>query len=158
MHKKITNTLIFLAVLFAASYSFIPPVRAAVDKTYEQLRLMVDVMGLIDANYVEKKDTKDLVTGAIHGMVRTLDPFSQFLEPDDYKEMRSETEGEFGGIGIRISAKNDWLTVITPLPGTPAYKAGILPEDRILKVDNKSIFKITVEEAIKLLRGVRGQR
>ncbi|MCX5781642.1 MAG: S41 family peptidase [Elusimicrobia bacterium] len=158
MFKKMVGILSIGIVSLVLSYSFIVPVRAAVDKTYEQLRLLIDVMGLIDANYVEEKNNKDLITGAINGMVRALDPFSQFLEPDAYKEMKSETEGEFGGIGIRISLKNDWLTVMTPLPGTPAYKAGILPEDKIIKVDNKNIYRITIENAIKLLRGAPGTK
>ena len=158
MRKKNCGIGLMLVMTFLLSYVLITPVRAAVDKTYEQLKLMIDVMGLINANYVEIKENKDLVTGAIHGMVGTLDPFSQFLEPDAYKEMKSETEGEFGGIGIRISTKNEWLTVITPLPGTPAYRAGILPEDRIIKVDTKSIYRISVEEAIKYLRGAPGTK
>ena len=158
MRRKVAGVFSLLVLSAFLSYIFITPVRAAVDETYERLKLMIDVMGLINANYVELKDNKELVTGAIHGMVATLDPFSQFLEPDAYKEMKTETEGEFGGIGIRISSKNEWLTVITPLPGTPAYKAGILPEDRIIKVDNKSIYKISVEEAIKFLRGAPGTK
>lgn len=158
MRKKKFGIGLLLAMIFLFSYVLITPVRAAVDKTYEQLRLMIDVMGLINANYVEVKDNKDLVTGAIHGMVGTLDPFSQFLEPDAYKEMKTETEGAFGGIGIRISEKDEWLTVITPLPGTPAYRAGILPEDRIIKVDDKNIYNISVEDAIKYMRGAPGTK
>jgi carboxyl-terminal processing protease len=140
------------------SYSVIPPVRASVDKTYDQLRLLVDVMGLIQENYVEVKDNKTLLVGAIHGMVKTLDPFSQFMEPEVYKEMKTETEGQFGGLGIRISMKNDWLTVITPLLGTPAYRIGILPDDKIVKIEGKTTQGITTEDAVKQLRGTPGTK
>ena len=158
MRKNKCGLGFLLLMSFLLSYVLITPVRAAVDKTYDQLKLMIEVMGLINSNYVEVRENKDLVTGAIHGMVGTLDPFSQFLEPDAYNEMKTETEGAFGGIGIRISEKNDWLTVITPLPGTPAYRAGILPEDRIIKVDNKNTYKISMDEAIKYLRGAPGTK
>src|SRR3989339_922698 len=87
----------------------VPHMNAAetTDKTYDQLKLMVDVLGLIQENYVFDKNTKDLITGAIKGMVKTLDPFSQFMEPEIYKDMKTETEGEFGGLGIRIGMKED---------------------------------------------------
>lgn len=158
MRRKIYVILTGIALFLSVSYVALPPVRAAVDKTYDQLRLLVDVMGLVQENYVEVKDSKDLIVGAIHGMVRTLDPFSQFMEPDVYKEMKTETEGQFGGLGIRISVKNEWLTVITPLLGTPAYKIGILPDDRIVKIEGKITQGMTIEEAVKQLRGTPGTK
>jgi carboxyl-terminal processing protease len=97
-----------------------PAVRSAADQTYENMKMLVEVLNLIKDNYVEEIDTKKIVYGAAAGMVHVLDPFSQFLEPDAHKEMKSETEGEFGGLGIRISIRDSVLTVITPLPGTPA--------------------------------------
>lgn len=156
--KRIVSFLCAAITAVAISYSVIPPVRASVDRTYDQLKLLVDVMGLIQDSYVESKDNKTLIVGAISGMVKSLDPFSQFMEPDAYKEMKTETEGQFGGLGIRISIKNEWLTVITPLPGTPAYRMGILPEDRIIKIEDKSTYGITIEEAVKKLRGTPGTK
>ena len=156
--KRAIKLSVAVIVAMTVGYSMIPPVRASVDKTYDQLRLLVDVMGLIQENYVEVRDNKTLVVGALNGMVKTLDPFSQFMEPDNYKEMKTETEGQFGGLGIRISIKNDWLTVITPLLGTPAYRAGILPEDKIIKIEGKSTQGITIEDAVKLLRGTPGTK
>lgn len=158
MKKKLAVFALVTAMSLTIGYTVITPLRAAVDRTYDQLRLLVDVMGLIQENYVEPRDNKDLLTGAIHGMVKTLDPFSQYMEPDSYKEMKTETEGQFGGLGIRISIKNDWLTVMTPLPGTPAYRAGILPEDRIVKIEGKSTQGITSDEAVKQLRGTPGTK
>jgi carboxyl-terminal processing protease len=156
--RKRLFVLVFCALLgVLVSYS-ITPVRAAVDKTYDQLRLLIDVMGLINEAYVEPRENKELLTGAINGMVKTLDPFSQYMEPKAYKEMKTETDGEFGGLGIRISIKNEWLTVITPIPGTPAYKAGVLPEDRIVKVDGKNIHGISIEDAVEKLRGAPGSK
>lgn len=157
--KKSALSLFFAVVMmFGLSYTAIPQVKAAVDTTYDQLKLLVDVMGIIQENYVEEKDPKKLLTGAIGGMVRTLDPFSQFMEPESYKEMKTETEGQFGGLGIRISVKDNWLTVITPIPGTPAYKAGILPDDKIIKIEGKITEGISIEDAVKKLRGSPGTK
>jgi len=158
MLKKLLLIMLLATLSLSISYSVSAPVKNTIDTTYEQLKLLVDVMGLIQEDYVEVKDNKDLITGAIHGMVKTLDPFSQFMEPDNYKEMKTETEGQFGGLGIRISMKNEWLTVITPLLGTPAYRIGILPEDAIIKIEGKSTQGITVDDAVKQLRGVPGTK
>src|SRR5450631_2881734 len=129
-----------------------PTVRSAADQTYEDMKMLIEVMNLIRDNYVQEVETKKLVYGAATGMVRVLDPFSQFLEPDAHKEMKTETEGEFGGLGIRIALRDSILTVITPLPGTPAYRQGILPNDRVLKIDGESTQDITIEQAVKKLQ------
>jgi carboxyl-terminal processing protease len=135
-----------------------PTARSAADQTYENMKMLVEVLNLIKDNYVEEVEPKKVVYGAAAGMVRVLDPFSQFLEPDAHKEMKSETEGEFGGLGIRISIRESVLTVITPLPGTPAYREGILPNDRIVKIDGDSTQDITIEQAVKKLRGSPGSK
>src|ERR1017187_5957819 len=132
-HMKYTLPLFAVLLIFCA-----PALRSAADQTYEDMKMLVEVMNLIRDNYVTEIDSKKLVYGAAAGMVKTLDPFSQFLEPDAHKEMKTETEGEFGGLGIRIALRDSLLTVITPLPGTPAYRQGILPNDRIIKIDRKS--------------------
>src|SRR5580692_4028391 len=85
------------------------PAKTAADNTYEQMKLLVDVLGYIQDNYVEDVDTQKLVYGAAEGMVRTLDPFSQFLEPELNREMKTETEGQFGGVGLRLNLKEEWL-------------------------------------------------
>jgi carboxyl-terminal processing protease len=149
---------ISLILVIALMLSVNPSVRSAADHTYENMKMLVEVMNLIKDNYVEEIDNKKVVYGAASGMVRVLDPFSQFLEPDAHKEMKSETEGEFGGLGIRISIRDSILTVITPLPGTPAYREGILPNDRIVKIDGETTQDITIEQAVKRLRGAPGSK
>ncbi len=122
------------------------------------IKLFSEVLSLIQDKYVEKVDIKKLIYGAASGMVRTLDCFSQFMDPDEYREMKVETKGEFGGLGIRIAIKDNYLTIITPLPGTPAYRKGILPGDKIIKVGNEDIKDITLMEAVKKLRGPKGTK
>ncbi|PKN02261.1 MAG: peptidase S41 [Elusimicrobia bacterium HGW-Elusimicrobia-1] len=163
MNKKITIALCAAAFLGAVLSS--PRARqplasasAKIDQTYEQLRLLVDIMTIVRENYVEEKENKDLVTSAIKGMVRDLDPFSQFLEPREYKDMKTETEGQFGGLGIRISVRDNWLTVVTPIPGTPAYKLGILPGDKIIKIEKESTQGMSVNDAVGKLRGTPGTK
>ena len=148
----------FVPTLIALMVFATPAVRSAVDQTYEDMKMLVEVLNLIKDNYVEDIDTKKLVYGGATGMVHVLDPFSQFLEPEAHNEMRSETEGEFGGLGIRIAVRDGILTVITPLPGTPAYKQGILPDDRIIKIDGDSTQDIQIEQAVKKLRGSPGSK
>lgn len=128
------------------------------DNTYKQINLLLDVLKYTEENYVEEVDKEKLLISAIKGMLKPLDPFSQFMEPDVYKELKVETEGQFGGLGIRITIRDEWLTVITPLPGTPAYKAGILPNDKIIKIEGESTYGITIEEAVKKLRGTPGTK
>ena len=143
-------------LVFPAVFGLIllhPRVTAALDQTYEQIKLLVDVLEHIEQEYVDEVNAKELVYGAAAGMVQKLDPFSQFLEPDERKEMQTETEGQFGGVGIRITVRDGWLTVITPLPDTPAYKAGILPGDRIVKIDGVLTQDISLSDAVKKLRG-----
>jgi len=138
-----------------------PPVAAtarANDKTYEQLSLLVDVLNLIQDSYVDDTDAQKLIYGAAGGMVRTLDPFSQFMEPEAHREITAETEGQFGGIGVRLYMKDDWLTVLTPMPGTPAYRAGLLPGDRIVAIDGESAKDLQVADAMDRLRGAAGTK
>jgi carboxyl-terminal processing protease len=131
---------------------------AASDKTYEKLKVLIDVLNLIQENYVEQPDTQKLIEGAASGMVRTLDPFSQYMDEEQHKEIKTETEGQFGGLGIRIGMKDDWLTVITPLPGTPAYRAGILPSDRLIEIDGETTKDMTLPDALDKLRGAPGTK
>lgn len=150
-------TAIVLAVCFTA-----PAARAAQtdsgDKTYEQMRLLIDVLGYIQDNYVDDIPTQKLVYGAAEGMVHVLDPFSQFLEPELNREMKTETEGQFGGVGIRLVVKDDWLTVMTPMPGTPAYRKGILPNDRISEIDGMATKDMDMDDAMKRMHGAPGTK
>ncbi|MFB0525927.1 MAG: S41 family peptidase, partial [bacterium] len=128
------------------------------NEVYEQIKLLSEVFILVRDNYVEPIDAKKLIYGACEGMVGKLDPFSQFMDPTAHQMMKSETEGKFGGLGIRIAIREGRLTVVTPLPRTPAYELGILPEDRIMKIDGKDTQDITISEAVNLLRGESGTK
>lgn len=143
--------------LFVAATLAAAPAGAA-DKTYEQMKLLVDVLGYVQDNYVDEEDTQKLVYGAASGMVRTLDPFSQFMDPDEYREIKNETEGQFGGIGIRMTVEDEWLTVQTPLPGSPAYRLGILPKDRVAEIDGESARDMSMADALRKLRGAPGSK
>lgn len=126
------------------------------NELYKQLELFSDALSLVDSEYVETPQSKELIYGSLKGMLSSLDPFSEFLEPQRYEELRSDTEGRFGGLGIEITIKDGMLTVITPIEDTPAWKAGILPGDRIVKIDAEPTKDITSTEAVKRLRGKPG--
>jgi carboxyl-terminal processing protease len=157
MRTQLIFTLVVAASLAAAPLRAAAP-KTAADNTYEQMKLLVDVLGYIQDNYVEDVDTQKLVYGAATGMVRTLDPFSQFLEPEMNREMKTETEGQFGGVGLRLNLKDDWLTVLTPMPGSPAYRLGILPNDRISEIEGKPTKDLEMDDALKLMRGAPGTK
>lgn len=128
------------------------------DESYKKLKTLVDVLHYIRQDYVDKVPTKDLMDGALSGMVDTLDPFSQYLGVEAAGEMDTETRGRFGGVGIQLNVDGDWLTVITPIPGTPAYGAGILPNDRLSAVNGKNTKDATLEDIQKELRGKPGSK
>ena len=125
---------------------------------YESIELFTDVLSIVKKSYVEEVDTKKLVYGAINGMLTSLDPHSSFMPPDVYKEMKIDTKGAFGGLGIEITIKDGILTVISPIEDTPAYKAGIKAGDLILKIDDKFTKDLTITEAVKRMRGVKGTK
>lgn len=128
------------------------------DSAYPNLELFSVVMERIRKDYVDGKDLtyQELVYGALKGMVNTLDPHSEFLEPSKYKELQSDTQGQFGGLGIVVSMKDEFLTVVAPMEDTPGFKAGILSGDRILKIDGRSTERLGLPEAVKSLRGDPG--
>jgi carboxyl-terminal processing protease len=133
-------------------------VSALSNTTYEELKVFTDVLGLLQKEYVEETKSKDLIYGAIKGMVETLDPHSAFLPPNLYKEMQEETRGRFEGIGIEITLKEGILTVVSPIENTPAYKAGIQAGDQILKIEGESTKNLTLIECVKRLRGPKGSK
>jgi len=125
---------------------------------YESIELFTDVMAIIKKSYVEEVDTKKLVYGAINGMLASLDPHSSFMSPETYKEMKIDTKGAFGGLGIEITIKDGILTVISPIEDTPAFKAGIKSGDQIFKIDDKFTKDLNINEAVKRMRGVKGTK
>jgi len=125
---------------------------------YESIELFTDVLAIVKKSYVEEVDTKKLIYGAINGMLASLDPHSSFMPPDTYKELKLDTKGEFGGLGIEISIKDGILTVISPIEDTPAYRAGLKPGDQILKIDDKFTKDLTIMDAVKRMRGAKGTK
>jgi carboxyl-terminal processing protease len=125
------------------------------DSPYPNLELFSFVMEKVRRDYVDGTNLtyQELVYGALRGMVDTLDPHSEFLEPERFKELQSDTQGQFGGLGIVIQSRDGYVTVVTPIEDTPGFQAGILAGDRLLKIDGKSAEKMSVEEAVKQLRG-----
>jgi len=131
---------------------------ADTEKTFPRIKLFSEALSEIQKKYVEEKDSKELIYGAIRGMMNTLDPHSAFLSPEEFKELEIETTGIFSGIGIEITIKDGLLTVVSPIEGTPADKAGLLPGDRILQIDEKSTKNMTMNEAVRLIRGTKGTK
>ncbi len=125
---------------------------------YQDLKVFTEVIAIVKRNYVEDVDVKDLIYGAIKGMISSLDPHSSFLTPDFYKEMQVDTKGEFGGLGIQIGIKNGILTVIAPIEDTPAFKAGIEAGDKILKVEGELTKKMSLLDAVHKMRGPKGTK
>jgi carboxyl-terminal processing protease len=134
------------------------PVKAGTDDVYKNLEILTEVMQLIENNYVEPQDPEKLTQGAIKGMVQSLDPHSSFLTKEEHQELLTETKGTFSGVGIEISVRDNVLTVVSPIEGTPAYKAGIQAGDKIIKIDGKLTNDLSLQEAVKAIRGEKGTK
>jgi carboxyl-terminal processing protease len=130
----------------------------AQEETYEKLKVFTEVLSIVQTNYVDDVNSKDLLYGAVRGMLETLDPHSSFLTPDNFKEMQVETQGSFGGLGIEITVKDRHLTVVSPIEGTPADRAGLHAGDRIVRIDDKPTKDLTLMEAVRRLRGPKGTK
>jgi len=154
--KRSTFVLVLALLLTAVSGYGVSKLHAETDATYEELELFTDVLAIVRHSYVEEVPMKDLMYGAINGMLATLDPHTSFMPPDVYKEMKIETKGEFAGLGIEITTRDGIITVVTPIEDTPAFKAGMQAGDRILKIDDQVTRDLDISEAVKLMRGVQG--
>ena len=148
------SSLLFLSTLAAAP----APAPSPEDATYKQLELFARVLSYVQNNYVEKVDERQLVYGAIRGMLETLDPHTVFMPPEMFKEMKIDTSGEFGGLGLDVVKRGDALVVVSPLDDTPAARAGIQPGDEILAIDGESTEGMDVARASARMRGPAGQR
>jgi len=153
-HIKLWLVLLIAVIFWTVGSGFYRNLSADGAETYKGLKLFSDVIGLVENNYVDPVDSKELIEKAIEGMVHSLDPHSSLLSPDDFKELQIDTQGEFTGIGVSITMKDGFVTVISPIEGTPAYEAGIKAGDRIIKVDGKTTGDL--REAVKMIRGPKG--
>ncbi|HUT42995.1 MAG TPA: S41 family peptidase, partial [Desulfobacterales bacterium] len=153
-HIKLWLALLIAVVFGTIGSGFYRNLSANGAETYKGLKLFSDVIGLVETNYVEPVDSKELIEKAIQGMVHSLDPHSSLLAPDDFKELQIDTQGEFTGIGVSITMKDGFVTVISPIEGTPAYQAGIKAGDKIIKVNGKVTGDL--RQAVKMIRGPKG--
>ena len=148
--------ILLLAIFIMAEAGF--QVKAFAQERYADLQNFTKVLNLVQQYYVEEVDTKKLIYGAIKGMLRELDPHTNFMPPEMFKDFESETSGEFGGLGIEISVQNGILTIISPIEDTPAWEAGIKPGDKVIAVDGTSTKGLSLVEASQLMRGKKGSK
>ncbi len=156
--RSVTKT--FLAAVLAMLVLAPGAAAVAADRqaTYAQLKLFTDVLAIIQQQYVDETEPRDMIYGAIRGMLGALDPDSSFLDPETYREMQRETSGSVGAVGLEITIRDEQLTVVTPLEGSPAWRAGIQPGDRIVKFDGMPTRGMALAEGVRRMRGPRGSQ
>ncbi len=157
-HNKMSRwKWLWIVGIVAVCWAIIPPAvpnpSAGSEETYKGLKIFSDVIDLIEKNYVDPVESQALIHKAIQGMVNGLDPHSSFLPPDAFNELQIDTRGEFGGVGIVIAIQKGVLTVIAPIEGTPAHKAGIKAGDQIVKINDDPTKDMMLWEAVKKMRG-----
>ena len=155
-HVKLWLLMVIAVVFWTIGTGFYRDLAANSDEAYEELKVFSDVIELIEREYVDEVDTKELIQKAIQGMVQSLDPHSSLLPLDAYEDLQIDTKGKFTGIGIHITMQDGFVTVISPIEDTPAYNAGILARDRIIKVDGQPAKDL--REAVKMMRGPKGTK
>jgi carboxyl-terminal processing protease len=151
----------FLFILSMVTTSLPSPAAAEIsqaerEKTYKQLEVFANVLSILQDNYVEEIDTSETINGAIRGLLYSLDPHSAYMQPEGFKELQEETQGQFSGIGIEITIQDNILTIISPIEGTPAEKAGLKAKDIIVEIDGEKTKEMGAVEAVKRLRGAQG--
>lgn len=154
--KIILWLIVFVSCLSFVTFIFAKQEIPKKDDLYKDIELFASAVSFIRNDYVDEVGSKDLIYGALKGMLMSLDSHSQFLDPKAYQEMKVETEGKFGGLGIEITLRDGILTVISPVDDSPAHKAGLKPNDMIVKIDGESTRNITIDEAVEKLRGESG--
>jgi len=149
---------LLLNLAFGAKIYFSTAAAAEKDSPYPNLELFSYVMEKVRRDYVDGTNLtyQELVYSALRGMVDSLDPHSEFLEATKYRDLRNDTQGQFGGLGIVIQSRDGYVTVVTPIEDTPGFKAGILPGDRLLKINGSDAKNMTADEAVERLRGEPG--
>ncbi len=158
-HKSSLMLVLFcLGLVFIFSGQVVTNVSAIPREDYESLETFTSILSIVKKNYVDEVNSKDLVNGAINGMLSSLDPHSAFLTPDLYKDLQMDTQGRFGGLGIEITIRNGVLTVVSPIEDTPAYKAGVKAGDQIIKIEDEYTKDMTLVDAVKKMRGNKGTK
>ena len=155
-HTKLWLLMVIAVVFWTIGTGFSRDLSAKSEDTYEELKVFSDVIELIEREYVDEVNTKELIQKAIEGMVQSLDPHSALLPQDAFEDLQIDTKGKFTGIGIHITMQDGFVTVITPIEDTPAYKAGIKAQDKIIKVDDQPAKDL--REAVKMMRGPKGTK
>jgi carboxyl-terminal processing protease len=155
-HVKLWMVMVAAVVFWTIGAGFFGDLDAKSDETYEGLKIFADVIQLIEKEYVDDVESKELIQNAIQGMVQSLDPHSSLLPPEAFEDLQIDTKGKFTGIGIHITMKDGFVTVISPIEDTPAYKAGIKAQDRIVKVDGKPVKDL--RQAVSMMRGPKGTK
>ncbi|HRZ58698.1 MAG TPA: S41 family peptidase, partial [Candidatus Paceibacterota bacterium] len=162
MRKRLMYSMLLTALavnLFFGAQVYLRSAEVAEkNDVYGNLRLFSLVLERVRNDYVDGENLtyQDLIYGALKGMLSTLDPHSEFMEPQKYDDLKEDTEGKFGGVGIQVGLRGEYLTVIAPMDDTPASRAGIMSGDRILKIDGRSTEKINLNEAVSRMRGAPG--
>src|SRR6201997_5138822 len=151
---------LLFSALPAAPAQEVQPPKTEEDNGYSQIAIFAKALELIRQDYVDENKTSyhDLVTAALKGMLSSLDPHSQFMDPDDFRDMQDDTRSRFNGLGIEVAIKNGLPTIVTPMEDPPAAKAGILSGDQILKINGTATDRMDLNDAMNLLRGPPGQK
>ncbi|MBL7217500.1 MAG: S41 family peptidase [Desulfobacteraceae bacterium] len=161
LKRKLVANIVLIA-LFVGGLLFFngndAKVEADTEDVYKNIEIFTEVLRQVENSYVEPQDSQKLIYGAIKGMIQSLDPHSSFMTKEEYKELMTETKGSFSGIGIEITIKDKILTVVSPIEGTPAYKAGMKAGDKIIKVEGESTQDMGIMEAVKKIRGPEGSK
>jgi len=155
-HLKLWFTVIIAIVFLTIGSGFDRNLSASNDDAYESLKVFSDVIELIEQNYVDPVEANELIQNAIQGMVQSLDPHSALLPPEAFEDLQIDTKGKFTGIGIHITMRDGFVTVISPIEGTPAYRAGIQAMDKIVKVDGSPTSDL--RDAVNKMRGPKGTK
>ena len=158
MNRRQVFAVIVLVTALVAGTWAVGRVQESTDNTYANIERFIQVLTKVRDHYVEPVTTDKLMDSAIRGMLRTLDPYSQYLDKEEAERLETTTHGSFGGIGISIGIRDGWVTVISPIEGTPAWRAGIQGGDRIIKIDDVTTEGLSLDDAMKKMRGEKGTK
>ncbi|MFZ5832890.1 MAG: S41 family peptidase [Planctomycetota bacterium] len=153
-------SLFLSALLFSATLLAAPGEKSSApsDDYYELYKVLVDTVDQVERNYVKEVDRRQLIEAAIEGVLSKLDPYSAYVPPEEFDRFRSGVESEFGGIGIQVSVDAGQLKIVSPLVGTPGYRAGLLAGDRIVEIDGEDMDGVTIDAAVRRLKGPEGTK